>query len=329
MREEIEQTLSLIRLLADGELHSGQELAACLRISRAAVWKRVEKLTALGIEVSRIRSHGYHIGAPMELLDEEIIRRSCASDDGARCRIEIMPLVDSTNRLMLERIRRGESSPWNVIIAECQSSGRGRRGRTWVSPFGRNLYLSMHWRFSGGVSGLAGLSLVLGLTIAEMLRATCGIDATLKWPNDVQIRGAKVAGVLVEVEGDLSGDVDVVIGIGLNVTMPPAAARELEQPWTDVATHAIRPVSRNSLAARLLDGLVANVMEFDREGFLPFRERWNALDAFAGREAEVSGAGTRIRGVVAGVDETGCLRLDCGGRLKTIASGEVSLRPPA
>lgn len=317
---------ALLARLAQGPC-SGAALARELGLTRAAVWKRIEALRADGVEIEARAGRGYALAAPVSLLDPGRIAAALPAPMRARWPTpEVAWDIDSTNA---ELLRRGAACPDGLaLLAERQRGGRGRRGRAWASPLAANLYLSLHRRFDGGVAALAGLSLVVGIAACEVLRAL-GCDAVaLKWPNDLVADGRKLGGILIELGGEAAGPMQAVIGLGLNVRMPRAAARGIDQPWTDLATLMPAAVpDRNVLAATLLAALWPALDDFARDGLAPFLPRWAALDAFAGREVRLLLGDIVREGVALGVAADGGLRVrHADGGERVYHSGEVSLR---
>ena len=317
----------LLTRLADGEFHSGEALAQLLQVSRTAVWKHVGGLADLGIEVERTRGRGYRIPGGLDLLDEA--RITAALQPHTRtllADLQVHSQVDSTNALLL-RHAEPLAGGARVALAEMQSSGRGRRGKAWVSPFARNIYLSLDWRFDGGVSDMEGLSLAIGVAVVEAL-ASCGAEGLrLKWPNDLLHEGRKLGGVLVELGGDAAGPSRAVVGIGINVAMPESTAESVDQPWTDLATVMGRAPARNEVAAALVDHCLHLLAAYPERGFAAVRERWMALDSFADAPVFVWNGASHTAGTARGVDERGSLLLETAAGLQHISGGEVSLRP--
>lgn len=322
--------LRLLAELCDGRFHSGEILAENLNVSRAVISTQVAELNALDLGIEAVPGKGYRLPGGLELLSAE--RLHYALDVPTREMIEtvdIVPQLDSTNAELLRRppITPGRAA---VCVAERQSAGRGRRGREWVSPFARNLYLSVAWDFVEGVAVLWGLSLAVGVAVAEAL-LKCGLPAPrLKWPNDIHYEGRKCGGVLIEVNGDAAGPCRAVVGIGLNVRMPAASAAAVDQPWIDLAAVAGKvPLARNALLAAVLNEVVPLLRSYPERGFAPLRSRWCALDAHAGRQVMVDMGNRRVAGVARGVDQRGGLLLETASGIQTIHSGDVSLRVAA
>lgn len=318
----------LMARLADGQFHSGQVLGQALGISRAAVWKQIKVLKDLGVDVHAVTGKGYRIPAGLDLLDRNKI--IAGIDDGAaslRNAFDLHFTTGSTNSDAMRKAEAGEIS--YLVMAEHQSNGRGRRGRSWISPFGHNIYMSLLWSFQGGVAALEGLGLVCALVVVRALRREGYDGFQVKWPNDVLYRGRKLAGILLEVNGDAAAHCRLIIGIGVNSAMPVKAAREIDQPYTDLRLVSGQAAYRNSLAVSLVNELVSGVRQFETEGFTAFREEWMRADSYLGCDVEIIAGSVRTRGRVAGVDSAGRLLLDTEAGRQVISGGELlpSLRP--
>ena len=318
----------ILSLLSDGQFQSGQVLAEALGVSRTAVWKQLNKFSdETGIDIESVKGKGYRIPGGLDLLDSSTVEQAL----GSRAKtllseLQIEQHIDSTSAELLRRAEQG-ASPGIVCTAEQQSAGRGRRGRTWVSPFARNLYVSALWHFHTGAAALEGLSLAVGVAVARALH-TCDVaPVQLKWPNDIQSNGAKLGGILLEMSGDADGSCKVVVGIGINVAMPQEAGSGIDQQWTDVNSIAsTTPVQRNALLAALLDELLPLLADFEQRGFAAWRDEWQTLDAYAD-EAVVMSMGERdLAGTARGVDERGALRLETTTGIQLMYGGEISLR---
>jgi len=318
----------LLRLLADGRFHSGQAIAESLGVSRTAVWKRLHRLeTTLGLTVDKVRGRGYRLPRALELLDAERVAE--AFGPAARDRLEaltLLPLAESTNACATADPPRacGRARAW---LAEHQTGGRGRRGRHWVSTFGANIYLSLAWRFELPMHELTGLSMVSGVVVAEVLHDLGLREHLLKWPNDVLVGGRKLSGILLEVSGEADGPSTAVIGIGINVRLPWEHAAAIDQPWTDLERAGVAGASRNRLAGRLIDRLIAACDEFADSGLTPFVDRWSAFDGLVGRPVRVLRGGEHIDGVYRGIAAGGAMILETGSGQSVHHAGEVSLRP--
>lgn len=318
-----ESTTVLLGLLSDGEFHSGAAIGEVLGVSRTAVWKHLQKLAAVGLSIESIKGKGYRLAGGLQLLDKsEICQRM--DDDAANflSAVDVFKEVDSTNSIAAAAdvidVAKGYA-----CFAEYQRSGRGRRGRQWVSPFGHNIYMSLLWKFDGGASRLEGLSLAVGVVVARVLRSFGLEGVELKWPNDILLNGRKLGGILLEMSGDPSGAYQIVIGVGLNVRMPVDV--DIDQPWAAIAEQ-LPELSRNHLAAELVNGLVDMLALFHDQGFAKYHSEWSSFDAYEGRSVVVVSGEQSTEGVVQGVYENGALRLRVGDVEQAVYGGEVSLR---
>jgi BirA family biotin operon repressor/biotin-[acetyl-CoA-carboxylase] ligase len=314
----------LIAVLADGAVHSGEALAASAGVTRAAIWKQVSKLAALGIEVERVPGRGYRVPGGLDLLDATAIR---AALDPAACTalgaLEVLRTVGSTNTRLMEQT---DAPRCAVCLAEHQSGGRGRMGRRWTSPFGANLYASVSWTFEALPPGIQALALAAGAVLVGTLDSDGRRGLALKWPNDLVVGAAKLGGILVELRGEPPGRTRAVVGIGINLRMPAASAGDIDQPWTDLATLDGHPPDRNRLAAAVVGATIAMLARFEREGFAPFAERWGHADALRDRPVRVAAAGTAVEGVARGIDRDGALRVETSTGIERMLAGEVSVR---
>lgn len=292
-----------------------------------AVWKHISALREAGIDLQTRPGKGYRLPAAVELLDRERIHRAAAPETMAGLQsIEILLDIDSTNNYLRDRAMQGAPSG-SVCLAERQHGGRGRRGRSWVSPFAANLYFSLLWRISTGAMVLGGLSLVAGIAVMRSLRCFGIESAGLKWPNDILVRNAKLAGILIDVVGETTGPCAVVIGIGMNVRMPPAPATGIDQPWTDLSLLAgDSHVSRNRLAASLLDHLLPAIRQFEARGLQPFMPEWRRYDIVQGRPVDLQLPNEVISGMACGIDTGGALLVETATGRRRFTSGEVSVR---
>lgn len=305
---------------------SGDALAQRFGLTRAAVWKRIGALRAAGVTVDAAPGRGYALAQPLDLLDADAIARALSPEAAqALARLEVAWSLDSTNAVLLRD--EAPATGTRVLLAERQTAGRGRRGRTWASPLAANLYLSCSRRFGGGLARLGGLSLAAGVAVAEALQALGVPGVGLKWPNDIVAAGAKLGGLLVEGSGEAAGAARAVVGLGLNVRMPAASATAIDQPWTDLAALLPAPPPRDALAAALLERLLPAFALFDAEGFAPFLPRYAAFDALRGRAIWVQGGdGTRTAARALGIAGDGALRIEVDGHERSIHAGETSVR---
>lgn len=318
---------ALLQRLIEGPV-SGDALAREAGQTRAAIWKRIGALRQAGVPIEAAAGRGYRLAAPLDLLDADAIRAALpAQAAGELAGLEVAWSIDSTNSELLRRPATGPGA--QVLLAERQTGGRGRRGRSWQSPLGANLYLSVSRTFAGGLARLGGLSLVAGIAAAEALHALGVPQVGLKWPNDLVIDDGralrKLGGLLVEGGGEHAGPARAVIGLGLNVRMPATAAAAIDQPWTDLSSLGAA-VPRAMLAAAVLARLLPALETFDDGGLAAFTARWERLDLLRGRDVVLHLAGGSEPGRVLGLAADGALRVATPAGERMVHAGEVSLR---
>lgn len=316
----------ILAQLADGEFHSGTELADVLGISRSAVWKQLSGLSELGLQHSAVSGKGYRLDNPLELLAASKIHEAVNDQTGTLISsLEIHDQIDSTNRYLVDRSQHNALSGC-VCFAEHQTAGKGRRGRQWVSPYGCNIYLSILWRFQQGPAAISGLSLAIGVAVIRALKEHQIDDVGLKWPNDIYSQGKKLGGILVEVSGETDGPCAAVIGLGLNLFVPDAEAEGITQAWTDLSkmTGQTR-LARNKLAGILLNHLLPVIAEFEEGGIQAHLDEWRSYDCLTGKAATLFIGQQQFEGIVRGIDDNGMLLIErSDGIVQTFASGEVS-----
>lgn len=332
----------LIKCLADGEFHSGEEIAIALGLTRAAVWKQVSKLKDMDIHIDSVRGRGYRIRKPLDLLDRHKI--TAVLDPSSQSLIEsleIHTIVNSTSQHLKQLLQyperrtsaaadqyfRADSKSAFVCLAEYQSAGRGRRGREWHAPFASSLCFSILWRFESSPVAMNGLSLAMGVAMVRALRKDGFAEVGLKWPNDIYWQRQKLGGILFEVFGEQGGSGHVIVGIGLNLDMNKQTAEKIDQPWTDLVQVAPQNnICRNSLAASLIEQASLALQEFSELGFDSFAKPWSEYDICANQAVTLQIGDKKNQGIARGVDSQGQLILDTEQGKKIYASGEVSLR---
>lgn len=317
----------LIGLLADGRFHSGQSLGRQLGVSRAAVWKHMQTLAELGLEVHAVRGQGYRLTEAFEPLCETAIRLALSQAVQSRLQtLEVFRDIDSTSDYLKRSQSLLQSHTFKVCAAEWQSTGRGRRGRRWVSPYGANLYLSFAAQISETALGAGGLSLAVAVAVVEALQAGGVKDLGLKWPNDIFYQGRKLAGILLDLSGESGGPYYVVMGIGVNFKLPANAAREIDQPWADLSQSGVG-INRNQLTGLIIESLVRTMDLFNDYGLRAFTKDWERFDLVSGRVVELYHEHEpMITGVARGIDDRGALLIEHNGVTRSYHAGEVSLR---
>lgn len=325
---------SILGVLADGQWHSGVGLGAVLRLSRAAVWRQVRGLRTLGLTVEADRATGYRLKQPLDLLNGAKISAGLAATAGqALASLDVLVITTSTNRVLGAR-----ASPvpgkMQVLVAEYQTDGRGRRGRRWFSPLGHGVCLSISWCFEIAPRDLPALSLVAGVAVVRSLAAAGVAGVQLKWPNDVMAGGGKVGGILVEVSGEPGGPLRAVIGIGLNVRPIFAIAEEIGAEGGNGAPVALddlvapRSLDRNVLVTELINSLHGTLTGFAGGDWDAFRAVWRRHDYLAGRAITVTGGRDSFQGVARGIGDDGSLLVEVGDQIRPVVAGDVTLREP-
>jgi BirA family biotin operon repressor/biotin-[acetyl-CoA-carboxylase] ligase len=321
----------LIKSLALGKFVSGQLLGKQLGISRTAIAKHIKALSDIGLDIYSVTGKGYKLAQPLYLLEKERIIDLLVKDLSEAVKpndlplIEVHSLIDSTNDYLMRRLPN-QLSPGQVCLAEYQSAGRGRRGRQWISPFGSQIYLSMYWYLEQGLSGAMGLSLVTALAVSDAVKAHCNVQVQLKWPNDIYLEGVKLAGILIDLEGQALEPSHCVIGIGLNLHMPAEAGKLIEQKWTDLQSHSKVQIDRNVLSAQLISYLHQRLHQHQQVGLSSMLEEWHAHDAFLNKRVKLITGERTTQGICRGVNNQGGLLLEVNGQVKPVYGGEVSLR---
>jgi BirA family biotin operon repressor/biotin-[acetyl-CoA-carboxylase] ligase len=315
----------LIAKLADGQYHSGEELGEALGVSRSAVWKQLQKLSEWGIDLDSCRRRGYRIPGGLSLLDRTVIEKHLCPTATALAALETFQQVDSTNEIAMHLARESNGSGC-LVLAEMQTAGKGRRGRTWVSPYGRNIYFSLVRRFSGGAAVVQGLSLAVGVVIVQALKDFGVSDLRLKWPNDILWRGKKLGGILLEINGDPAGSFDVIVGLGINVNMATREGEQIDQEWVTLAAITGATVDRSRLSAHLANSLLPMLATYEVKGFASYRNSWQELDSCYGQTVVLNVGDKDITGIAKGVTGAGALRIETAEGLLEFSGGEISLR---
>ncbi|MCG8672342.1 MAG: bifunctional biotin--[acetyl-CoA-carboxylase] ligase/biotin operon repressor BirA [Pseudomonadales bacterium] len=317
--------MKIVELLADGQFHSGDELGDALGVSRAAVWKQIQKLEDKGLDIFSVKGKGYKLNTPVELLSSDRIKASMSEKAlPLLSNIDVQSVVSSTNDVAMRMAADGVDSGY-VCLAEQQTAGRGRRGRNWVSPFGSNIYMSVVWNFYGGAAALEGLSLATGIAVAATLRNLGCEQVRLKWPNDLLIGADKLGGILLEMTGDPSGHCQVVLGLGINTLIRQGEGDGIDQAYTQLSDHGV-DLPRNDLAASVIGAVLVMLDEFSRSGFDSYHPHWAYFDAYRDKRVYVQAGSQQTRGIARGVDKTGGLLLETASGVEVFKGGELSLR---
>lgn len=316
----------LLALLADGEFHSGEALGAALGVSRSAVWKQLSALRKRGLALEVVAGRGYRLLPSLQPWRESELRTHMSARANILLQhLRIEQCVGSSNDVVMAMLRAGNQSGV-VCLAEEQTAGRGRRGREWLSPWCGSFYGSVGWIYTQGLAVVEGLSLAVGLAVVRALQRYGVTGVQLKWPNDIVVGDAKLGGILLELHAESEGVCQLVVGLGLNLLLPPDAQARLAREVIDVASLHASPLRRNVLGALLLDELLLLLESYPQSGFAALQAEWSQYDALHGKPVQVSGLESPLWGVACGVNAAGALLLQTASGLRTLHGGEISVR---
>ena len=314
----------LIKRLVKGDFLSGQILGEELGVSRAAISKHISVLQEMGFDIFSVTGKGYRLAEPIELLNETSIVAQLTQQH-IHSKVEVHNIIDSTNSYLMRRLPN-QNVPGQVCIAEYQSAGRGRRGRQWISPFGSHIYLSMYWYLEQGMSAAMGLSVVAALAVSDAIQTLYQVEVELKWPNDIYFNGVKLAGILIDLEGQAMESCHCVIGIGLNINMPAKSAELVDQPWTDLSRAVGVKIDRNILAANIIAALLKRLKVHRETGINTMVAHWQAQDFYINKPVTLITGEKMMRGISRRINNQGALMLEVNGQVAPVYGGEVSLR---
>ncbi len=321
----------LLAMLAEGTFYSGEQLARKLKISRGGIWKLINSLKALGVDIESVPRQGYRLPRAVDLLDKEVIATTLPSATRALMeRLDVLLTVDSTNRYIAD-LSPPEAGHFQLCTAEVQNAGRGRRGRSWIAPFGSGVCMSVGWQFAEAPPTFSALSLAVGVAVVQAFRRLGIQGVRLKWPNDLLWQNRKLGGVLIEMRGESGGAAQVIIGIGINMQMPAAVRMQLAEREAALIAdvHEImrdKTPTRNAMIGAIVAELLQMLQTFTVRGFAPFQHEWQQLDALANAPVKVISGSQTTFGTARGVETDGTLLVDVDGQLCKFVSGEVSLR---
>ena len=320
-------TFPILHLLADGQFHSGEALAQHFKVTRATIWNAVQHAENLGVEIFSVRGRGYKLPQPIELLDEKLVL-AAIGEQRAWFKLEVLDEITSTNTYLMQQKNAAHAT---CVVAHVQTHGKGRRGRTWVSQLGASLTFSLLWRFQCGAAALSGLSLAVGVALIRALKSLGVNDAQLKWPNDVLVTEnntpKKLAGILIELQGDLEGPSAAVIGVGFNLNLPDKVLSSIDQPAIDLASVSTSPINQSALLGVLLKHLADVLSGFEQHGFVGLRDEWLSYHAYENKPVRMLlPNGTEVVGLVKSVADDGILLVETALGLQRFSAGEISLR---
>ena len=316
-------TFPILNLLANGQFHSGEALAQRFKVTRATIWNAIQHAESLGVEVFSVRGRGYKLPQSIELLDKNSVLNAIG-EQRAWFKVQILDEVASTNTYLMQH---KSSAHATCVAAHVQTHGKGRRGRTWVSQLGASLTFSLLWRFQCGAAALSGLSLAVGVALIRALNDLGVNNAQLKWPNDVLVEGKKLAGILIELLGDLEGPSAAVIGMGVNLKLPKNVLDSIDQPAIDLANVSANHINQSELLGVILKHLADVLSSFEAHGFVGLRDEWRSYHAYENKPVRMLlPNGTDVHGIVKGVADDGILLVETALGLQRFSAGEISLR---
>ncbi len=305
---------------------SGEALGHRLSISRTAIWKQISALKKEGYLIESSRKKGHMLNGVPDCLFESEIREGLGTCVFGKKNILHFIQAESTN-MTAETLANQGAAEGTVVVAEHQTKGRGRLGRTWFSPGGEGIYVSVILRPSIPPNDAPKLTLMASVAVAEAIRTCAPVEASIKWPNDIMIGGRKVAGILTEMSTDMDRIHYVIIGMGININNPsenfPYEIREIA---TSLFSETGKIFSRAEILRKCLESLERYYETFKEKGFLPIMKRWEELTEMMGATIRVDAIGNTYSGTFKGINEDGFLVMrDSYGGVKRIISGDVSI----
>lgn len=313
----------LVRLLSTEIFKTGTELGAELGISRTAVWKQIQQLEQLGIEIITKPQQGYKLAKSINLFNELLLKQLLI-ENKSNLDLYLFSSLGSTN-VEAKNLLNSPEVKSVLVLTEMQTAGKGRRGRTWQSPFGQNLAITLGAKIDTDISKLQGLSLAIAVELKESLNKFAAIDVGFKWPNDIYVNDKKLCGILVEVAGDFSGPFSLIMGIGLNLKSS-SAFNSIDQPYICLDELGIE-FDKNLFAIDLAVRLEKMISKFLNKGFQAWQARWNKAHLWKDKQAEVIHSNLSKRVTLKQVNSDGALLvINSEGNEEVINSGEISLR---
>ena len=329
----------VLQVLADGCQYSTEQLIRQLTLSTVELEQAIKTLIAYGVRLHSPAANTYQLAEPVELFDRAAILAALPVVTRQQLkRLEIHSVLDSTNRYALTQY--SDAVPY-ACLAEYQTAGRGRQGRQWISPIARGLCLSLKQHYATLDKPLSGLNIAMAVTVVRVLLMLGATDVGIKWPNDILWQGRKLAGLLLE--SRCGNGCDIVYGIGINVKLYPFDSKTINQPWVDLYTvleHS--SISRNTLAAKLIDQCMQTLLIYPQVGLTAFRDDWYHFDLSYGQwvTLEIPHRLKKVnmnlnslmenkeyvKGTACGIDDQGALLLQVGHQTQRYVYGEVSLR---
>ncbi len=318
---------SVLQLLKGADIRlSGEKIALDLSISRAAVWKRIEKLRAEGFKIDAQPRSGYRLVESSDALIPEEIESGLEPQSMFAGNIIYRKRIESTN-LTAKKMAVDGVPEGTLVVAEEQTMGRGRLNREWLSAPGKNLLFSIIFRPQIVLAQLFSLTMLTSLSIVKAIKKITGLSAMIKWPNDIYINKLKAGGILTEFNGEQDCIYFVVAGVGLNVNFAPSLSQDLQNEATSLAEELGAKVSRVNLLCAILKEIEKSYCLIQTDKIYQIHKEWNRYSLITGKPVRITSFNSTEDGVAESVDADGCLIFrDINGKRKKIVCGDVSLR---
>ena len=319
----------VLNILSDGKFHSGEAIAKHFNVSRVSIWQAIAEAEKLGVEIFSVRGKGYSLSHSVQFIDEDKVKQSIG-EMASWFNIKVFDVVDSTNNFLMQEAPKGYPHA-SCVATNIQTSGKGRRGRQWQSSLGENLTFSFLWRFTKGAAALSGLSLAVGVSLIRSLKKINIKQALLKWPNDILVKDdeeyKKLAGILIELQGDMDGQSAAIIGVGINLKLSKNQLAKIDQPAIGINQCIGDEVDSNQFLGIIIKDLTEVLAKFESNSFESFKDEWQSYDAFQDQSISITSSNSSIiSGKERGVNDTGSLEVITEDGIKTFSSGEVTIR---
>ncbi|MFZ0219154.1 MAG: biotin--[acetyl-CoA-carboxylase] ligase [Candidatus Aquirickettsiella sp.] len=314
---------STLSLLADGKFHSDREISKFIGIPYKIVPEVLKLILDPSINLEVVNNKNYRISGGLELLDAAYIHNELGKFNQLLSQLDILPIVDSTNNYLLNKI---EYTGNHAVFAEQQTAGRGQFQRSWYSNFGKSIALSLLWQLSNPLNKLAGLTLVVGISVVKALEEYGLTSIKLKWPNDIIYEEKKLAGILIESRSNGSKIQKVIIGVGLNLYNPSTHFPTDVQAITSIFSLQNLPPRRNQLAALILKNLFHTLIDFEIKGLEYFMQDWQRLDNLAEKLITIQTQNIVIEGIAQGINTQGQLCVQIKNKTHYFNSGEIKVK---
>jgi BirA family biotin operon repressor/biotin-[acetyl-CoA-carboxylase] ligase len=322
MKDSYTNLIKLSSLLNDCQFHDGDNLGLRLGITRAAIWKMTNKLVDYGVPITSVKGKGYALTEPLILLDKKIIEASLDKTLAEQIDLTVLETTPSTATFLRNHFSQNKKS---LCLAEHQSVGIGRLGRSWTSPFGLNIYFSCRYHFQCDIADLSGLSLATSIAVVKTLEKF-GAAPQIKWPNDIYCDHKKIAGNLIELIAESNGSCQAIISVGINVNMINSTDN-ISQPWTSLREQTGVSHDRNTLSVELIQELFSTLEQFRSQGLPYFKDIYHHYDYLDQRPVVIEQFQSTLEGKAIGIDDFGRLLLQMPtGKITPISAGDASLK---